>query len=101
MNSTKILLLVALILFVLAAFGVLWPHVSLIPLGLACWAATSLIQGWPASGTPAPGKERVSTSKILVLIAMVLFLLAAFGVQFGPASFIPLGLAVWVGALFV
>lgn len=37
----------ALILFVLAAFGVHWDGVDMVPLGLACVALHLLIGNWP------------------------------------------------------
>jgi hypothetical protein len=40
-------------------------------------------------------------SKVLVLIALVLFLLAAFGVSFGSVSLLALGLAFLAGAYLI
>lgn len=40
--------LIALVLFVLAAFGVTFGNVGLVPLGLACLAAHLLVGAWPA-----------------------------------------------------
>lgn len=37
----NVLLILALICFVLATFGVSWPHVALLPLGLAFWVVSS------------------------------------------------------------
>jgi hypothetical protein len=36
----------------------------------------------------------------LLLIALILFVLAAFGVQFSVVSIVPLGLAFFAGAFF-
>jgi hypothetical protein len=44
---TVILLLVALVCFLLAAFGVGLSRVNLIALGLACWVTTVLVAAWP------------------------------------------------------
>ncbi len=43
----------------------------------------------------------MTASKLLVLIAVVLFVLAAFGVQFGPAALLPIGLAFFAGSFLV
>jgi Sec-independent protein secretion pathway component TatC len=40
--ATKILLIVALVCFVLAAFGVSFAHVALVPLGLAFFIGSKL-----------------------------------------------------------
>lgn len=43
MTVARVLTLIAAALFLLAAFGVAFPVVSLVPLGLAFWAAAHLI----------------------------------------------------------
>lgn len=40
----------------------------------------------------------MTPSKILLLIAVVLFVLAAFGVSLGTVGLVPLGLAFFAGA---
>jgi hypothetical protein len=40
---SRVLVLVAVIIFVLAAFGVGFAGVGLVPLGLAVWAASQLV----------------------------------------------------------
>lgn len=42
-TASRILLLIAVIIFVLATFGVTFTHVSLVPLGLAFFAASFLV----------------------------------------------------------
>lgn len=44
---TFILLLIAFVLFVLAALSVPVPRVNLIAAGLSCWILTALIGAWP------------------------------------------------------
>lgn len=44
---TVILLLVAFILFVLAALGLPVPRVNLVAAGLACWVFVVLMGAWP------------------------------------------------------
>lgn len=43
----------------------------------------------------------VTVSRVLVLIAVIIFVLAAFGVSLGTVALIPLGLAVWAAASLV
>jgi hypothetical protein len=40
-------------------------------------------------------------SRVLVLIAVIIFVLAAFGVSFGTVALIPIGLAIWAAAALV
>lgn len=40
-------------------------------------------------------------SKVLVLVALIVFVLAAFGVGLGSLNMIALGLAVWAAAALV
>lgn len=40
-------------------------------------------------------------SSVLVLLAVILFVLAAFGVGLGPVGLVPLGLAVWAASQLV
>ncbi len=45
---------------------------------------------------------RVAFSRALVLVACIIFVLAAFGVGSGwPVGLVPLGLAVWCGSSLV
>lgn len=42
-----------------------------------------------------------TVSRLLILIALVLFLLAAFGVSLGSVGLVPLGLAVYMASHFL
>ena len=42
-TASRLLILIAVILFVLAAFGVAIPVVQIVPLGLACFAASFIV----------------------------------------------------------
>ena len=44
---TVLLLILALVCFILAAFGVGVSRLNLVAAGLACWVATVLIAAWP------------------------------------------------------
>ncbi len=39
-----------------------------------------------------------TVSRFLVLIAVIVFVLAAFGVSLGSVALIPIGLAIWAAA---
>jgi hypothetical protein len=43
----------------------------------------------------------VTVSRVLVLIAVIVFVLAAFGVNVGSVSLVPLGLAIWAAAQLI
>ena len=43
----------------------------------------------------------VTFNRVLVLIAVILFVLAAFGVSLGSVSLVPLGLAIWAAAALI
>ncbi len=43
----------------------------------------------------------ITASRVLILIALVIFVLAAFGVSLGSVGLVPLGLAVWAAAQLV
>lgn len=43
----------------------------------------------------------VTISRVLVLIAVIVFVLAAFGVSLGTLALVPLGLAIWAAAALV
>lgn len=42
-----------------------------------------------------------TVSRLFVLIALILFVLAAFGVSLGSVGLVPLGLAVWAASQLV
>lgn len=43
----------------------------------------------------------VTVSRLFVLIAVIIFVLAAFGVSLGAIALVPLGLAIWAAAALV
>lgn len=45
--------------------------------------------------------REITVSKVLVLIAFVVFVLATFGVALGGLAMIPLGLAIYTASLLV
>jgi hypothetical protein len=91
MSFSTLLILVALVLFILAAFGWAFRKTDLIAAGLALWALASLI-------------ERLSSlnlSAILLLLAVVAFVAAAVGWRYRKINLIAVGLALWMLSLVV
>jgi hypothetical protein len=43
----------------------------------------------------------VTISRVLVLLAVIIFVLAAFGVSLGTLALVPIGLAIWAAAALV
>ena len=43
----------------------------------------------------------LTVSRLLVLLAVIIFVLAAFGVSFASVALVPLGLAIWAAAQLV
>lgn len=41
----------------------------------------------------------ITVSRVLVLVALVIFVLATFGVGLGPISLVPLGLALYMASI--
>lgn len=91
MSLSTILIVVALILFVIAAIGFGYKKLDLIAAGLAFWALASVI-------------DRLSSlnlSAILLLLAFVAFVVAAIGWRYRKVNIIAVGLALWMLSLVV
>jgi hypothetical protein len=44
---------------------------------------------------------QLTFSRVLVLVACIVFVLAAFGVSLGSVGLVPLGLAIWAASVLV
>jgi hypothetical protein len=91
MNLTDLLLIVALIVFLLAAVGWGFKKLDLIAIGLALWSLAELL-------------DRLSTlnlSTILLILAFIAFVLAAVGWKYKKVGLLGLGLAFWVASILV
>lgn len=91
MSISTIFILVALILFVLAATGFGYKKTDLIAAGLALWALAGLI-------------DRLSSlnlSAIILLLAFVAFVAAAIGWRYRKVNLIAVGLALWMLSILV
>ena len=89
MTLSELLLIVALIVFVVAAIGWSYKKVDLIAIGLALWALSSLI-----------GRlSNLTIETILLILAFIAFVLAAIGWRYKKVGLIAVGLALWLASL--
>jgi hypothetical protein len=89
MSFETLLLIIALIVFIVAAIGWSYKKTDLIAVGLALWALSSLI-----------GRlSNLSLSTILLILAFIAFVLAAIGWGYKKVGLIAVGLALWLASL--
>lgn len=89
MSLSELLLIIALIVFVIAAIGWGWKKVSLISVGLALWVLAGLI-----------GRlSSLSLSTILLILAFIAFVLGAIGWRYKKVEMIAVGLAFWLASI--
>lgn len=86
MNISTILVILALIVFVIAAIGYGWRKTDLIAVGLALWALSLLIDHL----------SNLNINTILLLLAFIAFVGAAIGYKYRKVSLIAVGLALWM-----
>ena len=91
MSLSTILILVALVLFILAAIGWSYRKTDLIAAGLGLWALASLIDRL----------SNLTLSAIFLLLAFIAFLAATFGWRYRKVNLIAVGLALWMLSLLV
>jgi len=91
MSFSELLLIIAFIVFVVAAIGLSFRKTDLIAAGLALWSLAELI----------PRLSSISLSVILLLLAFVAFVLAAIGWKYKKIGMIAVGLALWTASLVV
>jgi len=92
MNIPDLLLIVALIVFVVAAIGWSYKKTDLIAVGLALWSLAEVIQG---------GLSSLSLGKILLILAFIAFVLAAIGWRYKKIGLIAVGLALWMASIVI
>jgi hypothetical protein len=90
MSLNELLLIIALVVFVVAAIGWSWKKVDLIAIGLALWSLSELI---------SRGLSSLTLSTILLILAFVAFVLAAIGWKYKKIGLIAVGLALWVASI--
>ena len=89
MSLSELLLIIALVVFIVAAVGWSWKKVDLIAIGLALWVLSTFISRLGS----------LSIEIILEILAFVAFVLAAVGWKYKKVGLIAVGLALWVAAL--
>jgi hypothetical protein len=86
MNISTVLVILALIVFVIAAIGYGWKKTDLIAVGLALWSLSLLIDHL----------SNLNINTILLLLAFIAFVGAAIGYKYRKVSLIAVGLALWM-----
>ncbi len=92
MSISELLLIIALVVFVVAAIGWSWKKVDLIAIGLALWSLAEVIGG---------GLSSLTLGKILLILAFIAFLLAAIGWKYKKIGLIAVGLALWMASIVI
>ena len=90
MSLSTLLLIIALIVFVVAAIGITYKKTDLIAVGLALWVLSELVGG---------GLSNLSLSTILLILAFIAFVLAAIGWGYKKVGLIAVGLALWMASI--
>ena len=90
MTLSTLLLIIALIVFVVAAIGWSYKKVDLIAIGLALYILSFLVDG---------RLSHLTLETILLILAFVAFVLAAVGWRYKKVGLIAVGLALWMAAL--
>jgi hypothetical protein len=91
MSFSDLLLIIALIVFILAAIGWGYKKIDLIAIGLALWALAVLI----------PELSHLTLSVILLILAFIAFVAAAIGWKYKKVGLIGVGLSLWMASILV
>ena len=90
MTFSTLLLIIALIVFVVAAIGLSYKKADLIAAGLALWVLSELVDG---------RLSNLTLATILLLLAFVAFVLGAIGWSYRKVGLIAVGLALWMASI--
>ena len=90
MSFSTLLLIIALIVFIVAAIGLSYKKTDLIAIGLALYLLSFLVDG---------RLSHLSLETILLILAFIVFVLAAIGWGYKKVGLIAVGLALWMAAL--
>jgi Ca2+/Na+ antiporter len=90
MSFSTLLLIIALIVFVVAAIGLSYKKTDLIAVGLALYLLSFLVDG---------RLSHLNLETILLVLAFIVFVLAAIGWGYKKIGLIAVGLALWMAAL--
>ncbi len=91
MSFSELLLIIALVVFLVAAIGWSWKKTDLIAIGLALWSLSELITRLSS----------ITLSTILLILAFVAFVLAAIGWKYKKIGLIAVGLALWMASIVI
>jgi hypothetical protein len=89
MSLSTLLLIIALVVFVVAAIGWSWKKTDLIAIGLALWVLSELIGH----------SLTLNLATILLILAFIAFVLAAIGWKYKKIGLIAVGLALWMASI--
>jgi hypothetical protein len=92
MSFSTLLLIIALIVFIVAAIGWSYRKTDLIAVGLALWVLSELVDGRLSS---------LNLGTILLILAFIAFVLAAIGWGYKKVGLIAVGLALWMASIVV
>src|SRR5258708_19892129 len=90
MSLNELLLIIALVVFVVAAIGWSWKKVDLIAIGLALWSLSELI---------TRGLSSLTLSTILLILAFIVFVLGAIGWAYKKIGLIAARLPLWAASI--
>jgi hypothetical protein len=90
MSFSTLLLIIALIVFVVAAIGLSYKKTDLISVGLALWVLSELVDGRLSS---------LNLGTILLILAFIVFVLGAIGWSYRKIGLIAVGLALWMASI--
>jgi hypothetical protein len=90
MSLSEILLIIALVVFIVAAIGWSYKKTDLVCVGLALWSLSELI---------TRGVSSLTLSTILLILAFIAFVLGAIGWGYKKIGLIAVGLALWVASI--
>ncbi len=91
MTFSELLLIIAFVVFVVAAIGLSYKKTDLIAVGLALWSLAALI----------PRLSSITPSTLLLILAFVAFVLASIGWKYKKIGMIAVGLALWMASIVI
>ncbi len=90
MSFSTLLLIIALIVFIVAAIGWSYKKTDLIAIGLALWVLSYLVDG---------RLSHLGLGTILLILAFIAFVLGAIGWGYKKVGLIAVGLALWMASI--
>ncbi len=91
MSLSQLLLIIALVVFVVAAIGWSYKKTNLLAVGLALWVLSDLITRLSS----------LTLSTIFLILAFIAFVLAAIGWGYKKVGLLAVGLALWLASIVI